>query len=67
VLQERVHQGAFACPARRACSTTGSSLSFAFCGALGRKSLIPPQSEGGAHLAKIQAEELLDVVLGATA
>ncbi|MER5337972.1 hypothetical protein [Micromonospora sp. NPDC002717] len=34
----------------------------AFNGALGRRSLIPPQCEGGAHMAKIQAEELLEAL-----
>jgi hypothetical protein len=34
----------------------------AFNGALGRKSLISPQSEGEAHMAKIQAEELFEAL-----
>jgi hypothetical protein len=34
----------------------------AFNGVLGGKSLIPPQSEGEAHMAKVQAEELFDAL-----
>jgi hypothetical protein len=39
------------------------SMAFnAFNGALGKRSLIPPQSEGEAHMTKIQAEELFETL-----
>ena len=44
-------------------ASTEVSVAFnTFNGALGRRSLIPPQSEGDAHMAKVQAEELFDAL-----